>query len=259
MADKTFFPQRPEEEPMIYAYEDIRYPGLLKVGYTTIGVKKRVAQQFPIVLPGEKPYKIVFAEPAIRNDGSTFMDKRVHENLDKSKIENPDGEWYKCSVEELRASYIAVRDRIENIENRTEDFKMRPEQKDSVEKTILFYRNEKKEHPDKAPKFLWNAKMRFGKTFASYQLAKKMKMKRVLVLTFKPAVESAWEEDLMTHIDFEGWQFISKKNGYSFEDLDENRPIVCFGSFQDLLGVNKDTGGIKTKNEWVHTLNWDLF
>ena len=258
MADKTFFPQRPEEEPMIYAYEDIRYPGLLKVGYTTIGVKKRVAQQFPIVLPGEKPYKIVFAEPAIRNDGSTFMDKRVHENLDKSKIENPDGEWYKCSVEELRASYIAVRDRIENIENRTEDFKMRPEQKDAVEKTIVFYRNEKKEHPDKAPKFLWNAKMRFGKTFASYQLAKKMKMKRVLVLTFKPAVESAWEEDLMTHIDFEGWQFISKKNGYSFEDLDENRPIVCFGSFQDLLGVNKDTGGIKAKNEWVHTLNWDL-
>src|SRR5699024_10421850 len=116
---------------MIYAYEDIRYPGLLKVGYTTIGVKKRVAQQFPIVLPGKKPYKIVFAEPDIRNDGSTFMDKSVHERLEKSKIENPDGEWYRCSVEELKAAYISVRDRVENTENRTEDFKMRPEQKDA--------------------------------------------------------------------------------------------------------------------------------
>ncbi len=32
---------------------------------------------------------------------------------------------------------------------------------------------------------------------------------------------------------------------------------MCFGSFQDYLGRNKSTGGIKTKNEWVHTTNWD--
>lgn len=258
MADNTFFPQRPENKPMIYAYEDIRYPGMLKVGYTTIDVEERVAQQFPVVLPGEKPYKIVFAEPAIRNDGSSFMDHEIHKKLRKSKIENPDGEWFKCTVDELKASYISVRDRIENEENRTRDFEMRPEQKDAVDKTIYFYQKAKEEYPDRAPKFLWNAKMRFGKTFASYQLAKKMDLKKILVLTFKPAVESAWEEDLMTHVDFEGWQFISKKNGFDIGDLDQNKPIVCFGSFQDLLGVNKKTGGIKAKNEWVHTTNWDL-
>lgn len=258
MADNTFFPQRPENKPMIYAYEDIRYPGMLKVGYTTIDVEERVAQQFPVVLPGEKPYKIVFAESAIRNDGSSFMDHEIHKKLRKSKIENPDGEWFKCTVDELKASYISVRDRIENEENRILDFEMRPEQKDAVDKTIYFYKKAKEEYPDRAPKFLWNAKMRFGKTFASYQLAKKMDLKKILVLTFKPAVESAWEEDLMTHVDFEGWQFISKKNGFNIEDLDQNRPIVCFGSFQDLLGVNRDTGGIKAKNEWVHTTNWDL-
>ena len=258
MADNTFFPQRPENKPMIYAYEDIRYPGMLKVGYTTIDVEERVAQQFPVVLPGKKPYKIVFAESAIRNDGSSFMDHEIHKKLRKSKIENPDGEWFKCTVDELKASYISVRDRIENEENRILDFEMRPEQKDAVDKTIYFYKKAKEEYPDRAPKFLWNAKMRFGKTFASYQLAKKMDLKKILVLTFKPAVESAWEEDLMTHVDFEGWQFISKKNGFNIEDLDQNRPIVCFGSFQDLLGVNRDTGGIKAKNEWVHTTNWDL-
>ena len=53
--------------------------------------------------------------------------------------------------------------------------------------------------------------MRFGKTFASYQLAKKLGYKKIIVLTFKPAVESAWYEDLVTHVDFEGWQFVSDK------------------------------------------------
>ena len=106
------------------------------------------------------------------------------------------------------------------------------------------------------PHFLWNAKMRFGKTFTTYELAKTMGFRKVLILTFKPAVESSWEEDLNSHIDFEGWQFISRHTELKFEDLDMSKPIVCFGSFQDYLGL-KD-GMIKPKNEWVHTTNWDL-
>lgn len=83
-----------------------------------------------------------------------------------------------------------------------------------------------------------------------------MGLQKILVLTFKPAVEAAWEEDLKSHIDFEGWQFISR-GGLNYEDADLNRPIVCFGSFQDYLGTNEN-GGIKVKNEWVHTTNWDI-
>ena len=116
---------------------------------------------------------------------------------------------------------------------------------------MLIFKNDKK--------MLWNAKMRFGKTFATYQLAKRLGFKRLLVLTFKPAVEQAWNEDLMQHIDFEGWQYISNAPGeLKYEDADKDRPIVCFGSFQDYLGVNKETGGIKAKNDWVHTTNWDM-
>ena len=48
-----------------------------------------------------------------------------------------------------------------------------------------------------------------GKTFASYQLAKRI-MERVLVLTL-PAVQSAWEEDLKLHIDLE-WQLFQRWN-----------------------------------------------
>ena len=80
---------------------------------------------------------------------------------------------------------------------------------------------------------------------------------KVLVLTFKPAVESAWQEDLMSHVDFEGWQFISKNTELNYNNLNKKKPFVCFGSFQDYLGKN-NAGGIKTKNEWVHTVNWDI-
>ena len=79
--------------------------------------------------------------------------------------------------------------------------------------------------------------MRFGKTFAAYKLAKKMDWKRVLVLTFLPAVQSAWEDDLNSHIDFKDWQFISK-DGKQYKDINK-KPFVCFGSFQDFLGKNK--------------------
>ena len=110
----------------------------------------------------------------------------------------------------MRAAILAVQTHTENIENRTERFNMRPEQEEAVRKTAEYFHHAHKVDPTHAPKFLWNAKMRFGKTFATYQLAKRMGFTKVLVLTFKPAVEEAWQTDLMTHIDFEGWQFICR-------------------------------------------------
>lgn len=148
---------------------------------------------------------------------------------------------------------------------RTENFKMRPEQTRAVLRTTEYFESARKDDPTKAPKFLWNAKMRFGKTFAAYQLCRKMELSRVLVLTFKPAVESAWHEDLQSHVDFEGWQFISNKDAKNnkididraYKNADKSKPIVVFGSFQDLLGTNEN-GGIKAKNEFIHTEVWDI-
>ncbi len=100
--------------------------------------------------------------------------------------------------------------------------------------------------------------MRFGKTFASYQLAKRLGAKRILVVTFKPAVEDAWQTDLESHADFDGWQYLSSATGGNPDEADKTRPLVYFGSFQDLLGRDRKTGLIKAKNEWVHTTNWDL-
>jgi len=258
MPEKAFFPQRPDSHPTIYAYEDTNpnHKGLLKIGYTTRDVEVRVREQFPVAQPEEHPYKIVFVESAIRDDGTVFLDYPLHRWLERHDHESVGGEWYRCTVDDVRAAWIAVRDRTENIEERNQNFEMRPEQFEAVYRTREYFYSVNAEGSRRTPKFLWNAKMRFGKTFASYELAKSMDMKRVLVLTFKPAVQNAWEEDLSCHVDFEGWQFVCRE-GLQYEDCDPKRPIVCFGSFQDYLGLDPN-GNIKTRHEWVRLEDWDL-
>lgn len=264
----SYVSERSDAHPMIYAYSDSNpmYKGLLKVGFTAHGVEKRVAQQYPTKRPdGKLPYKIVFAESAMYEDGGSFTDHEIHRMLRKKQVTGVGGEWFRCTVDDVRAAYLAVKTRTQNAENRTQNFSMRPEQREAVEKTMAYFQAAQQEQGSRIPKFLWNAKMRFGKTFATYQLAKRMGFKKVLILTFKPAVQTAWHDDLMGHMDFEGWQFITRPQSIGEPNIDEqyacadlSRPIVCFGSFQDFLGENRETGGIKSKNEWVHTTNWDL-
>jgi hypothetical protein len=79
----------------------------------------------------------------------------------------------------------------------------------------------------------------------------------VLVVTFKPAVEDAWQTDLESHVDFDGWQYLSRHSDNDPTGINANKPVVYFGSFQDLLGRDA-AGNIKPKNEWLHTVNWDL-
>ena len=258
MKEDKLFPNRKKINPTIYAYELIgvdSHIGLLKIGYTNRDVKTRVAEQLGT---SKLKYKIVLEEPAMCNDGTVFTDHDVHKLLKHGGFINTDGEWFKCIVDDVKNAIVAVRDGKNTISERVLDFPMRPEQQAALEKTTAYFNsfNSEEHNKNKTPHFLWNCKMRFGKTFTSYQLAVAMKWKKILVLTFKPAVESAWQEDLRTHKDFESWQFISKKSGLSYDKLDENRPFVCFGSFQDYLGKNS-VGSIKTKNKWVHTINWD--
>ena len=206
----------------------------------------------------------------MRNDGTCFTDKDVHRLLKHKGFrqfnEGKDhNEWFCCSENEALETIEEVRTGIRFEGQRTWNFSMRKEQQTAVQMAKDYFEQSEKEDPDRPSKFLWNAKMRFGKTFATYQLAKSMNFKRVLVLTFKPAVESAWQEDLSNHVDFAGWQFVSNKEAKfdakeldeQFDECDGTKPIVVFGSFQDLLGTNS-AGGIKAKNEFIHTTNWDL-
>jgi hypothetical protein len=164
----------------------------------------------------------------------------------------------RCSLADVKTAIYELRTGTKLTGTHSETFLMRAEQKEAVDKTCDYFDSIWQEDNAAVPRFLWNAKMRFGKTFASYQFAKKLGAKRVLVVTFKPVVEDAWQTDLESHIDFDGWQYLSQASGSDPSQIDPNKPVVYFGSFQDLLGRDKATGAIKSKNEWLHTTNWDL-
>ena len=251
-------PRKSDRSLHIYAYEidDKAHDGLLKVGQTTRDVATRVSEQLKTA--GIKNYTIVLDEIAVRDDGSFFRDSDVRRRLVKKGFENTELEWMRCTVDDVRNAILELRTGQSFDDGHHADFAMRDEQADAVLKTAEYFKSIWAEDQHATPRFLWNAKMRFGKTFAAYQLAKRLRAMRVLVVTFKPAVEDAWQTDLESHIDFKGWQYMSSKTDLDPTSAKKNRPLVYFGSFQDLLGKDKKTGTIKPKNEWIHTTNWDL-
>jgi len=249
---------KPEARPRIYAYtiDDKAHAGLLKVGQTTRVVKQRIAEQLKTA--AIRNFKIELDELAEREDGTTFSDHEVRAALIRKGFENTELEWMRCMVKDVTTVLTELRTGQRFTGTHEETFPMRREQAEAVKVTHEYFHSRWAEDKKAVPRFLWNAKMRFGKTFTSYQLAKKLEAKRVLVLTFKPAVEDAWQTDLESHADFDGWHYLSRNSQENDPTKVKNgKPLVYFGSFQDLLGRDA-AGNIKAKNEWLHKVKWDL-
>ena len=265
--------EKPNTRRRIYAWRPVApspaYQGLIKVGQTTQADVNARIRQSQSQMPHE--YELLtdpdnFAE---RPDGTLFSDTDVIRALVAQGVENPTingaREWVRTTPERV-VSTIKALQRAEAPPARARDwtFDMRAEQRDAVEQTLAYFRSRWAEDADAVPRFLWNAKMRFGKTFTAYQLAKRLpnmggRAKRVLVVTFKPAVADSWQEDLERHHDFAGWQFMTKDSEGDPGTIGADVPLVYFGSFQDLLGGNKDKGfSPKARNRWLHDVEWDL-
>lgn len=257
--------------PKIYAWTDPNHDsvpwegkrqgaGRIKVGYTDEDdAHTRIRNSRGVNTPDSKPYELLLVENGITNTGDAFKDHPVHDELVRAgvhRLKNPKGkstEWFECTLDEVRAAIEAVRTgtKLSSLRTRA-SFPMRPEQHKAVEQTSAYF--ERRESDGSPAHFLWNAKMRFGKTFTTYQLAKTMDWTRVLVLTYKPAVETAWREDLEGHTDFEGWRFKGKTD--ELPDLDDPSPLVWFASFQDVLGTDDDDNP-KAKNLGLYDVEWD--
>ena len=256
---EELLPEKPEPRLRIYAWstkEIKKFEGCLKVGQTTkkdVNVRIKESQGVAQV-----KYVLEVDELAEREDGTVFRDSAVRDRLKAKGFENVELEWMRCTANDVKVAIDELRTGVARVGSHSENFKMRAEQVAAVKKTAEYYMSVWADNKKSVPRFLWNAKMRFGKTFASYHLAKKLEAKRVLVVTFKPAVEDAWQTDLDSHVDFTGWQYFSKATGGDPTTAKKGEPLVYFGSFQDLLGKDKVTGTIKAKNEWLHTTNWDL-
>jgi hypothetical protein len=254
---------KPQARLRIYAWTPNdpppAYAGLIKIGQTTQpDVNARIRQSQGQM---QQPYTLHLDVLAERQDGTIFRDGDVRQRLMEKGFENvvisASREWMRCSPSNVKTVITELQKGLPLTGTHHQTFPMRQEQAEAVNLTHAYFLSRWAEDSNAAPRFLWNAKMRFGKTFTTYQLAKKLGAKRMLVVTFKPAVEDAWQTDLESHVDFDGWQYLSKSSDRDPTESDPSRPMVYFGSFQDLLGRDK-AGNIKPRNEWLHTVNWDL-
>ncbi len=227
--------------------------GKYKVGYTTHDdVWVRIKQQIGTANPTLEGVELHVDVEATRHDGSEFMDHAVHAVLVSQGVRR-DSEVFEATLDEINAAIVAVKTGKAYDAQRTADFGMRPEQEAAVEQSADYYATHADDsHP---PRMLWNAKMRFGKTFTTYQLARRMGWRRVLVLTYKPAVRNSWRDDLATHVDFAGWEFADRDHEV---DPDTRAPLVRFTSFQDLLHKKNGRWTVKEHIEEIVAEDWDL-
>ena len=245
----------------IYAYTTSGQKGI-KVGDTTKSdVNIRIRQG--LVNTPNPQYKIEFVDYAITIDGHLFRDYDVHhalEDLGAKRLKDSSGastEWFDTDVETVKQAFLTVKHGRRVEKNRTKDYKPREEQKKFIRETESYFRTYDADPQNKkSPHYLWNAKMRFGKTFTAYKLAEKMHWNRILVLTYKPATAKQWREDLEEHVDFEGWQFI-KSGDYDWDKLDQSKPIVWFASYQDILGHDQGKT-VKDKFIKMYGQQWDV-
>lgn len=273
MADNTnlherYFPVEQTKYPQIYAYRLKSEPDEIKVGFTTKrDVRDRIHEQ---LATSNQDYILEYFADAVKDNGDTFDDHPVHKWLEehgairvqrKAVFATKGGRapeiFRNCTKKMVEAAVKSIATGKDFSASRTNTYGPRDEQQEAMDKTIAYFKQQKLADTTKTPKFLWNAKMRFGKTYTSLKMAKEMGLSRVLIITFKVEVKESWRDELNGHVDFTGWQFIDIKQKGAVDTVDKSRPYVAFGSFQDLLGRNA-VGGLKTKNEWIHTDNWDL-
>lgn len=154
---------------------------------------------------------------------------------------------------------MAIFSSFEQLENEgvsNGPIELREEQKEAISRA-------KKHFEGKSDKlqFLWNAKMRFGKTICAMHLAKEMGIKSCLIVTHRPVVNQGWREDFhKTFHDSPDYKYGSlSQNQYEgdFYQLEkfsrqEGKHMVFFVSMQYLCLsplVNTNTGTRATDND----------
>jgi superfamily II DNA or RNA helicase len=259
----------------IYIYETpaSREQGLIKIG-DAHDVHKRIGDQLntaSAINAEGLAYTLLFQTEAVKDDGTEFRDHDIHAALSEkgyAKHQIHDGdqtikgstEWFAIRPEKAIKLIELIKAGKQPAEidiERYQSFPMRPEQVDAVERTRSYLTSQSSAAGP--VEMLWNAKMRFGKTFTAYQLARTMGLAKVLVLTYKPAVEDAWQTDLESHVDFSEYVFLRRE---SLNDIDRylggGRKVVAFASYQDLLGTQDADTAIKDKHLQLFSTHWDM-
>jgi len=256
--------------PQIYSYvlpDLATNDGSQKIGYTERrDVDRRIYEQTHTAAFQLKAEKLWSAPAFFANSQRDFNDKTFHKFLAKSNINHRADlgmEWFyfNGTPEKSKQLFDVFRNQgfaaLQSNGNKI-PYTLRVEQQQAVDQAKNYFDNHKN------GEFLWNAKPRFGKTLASYDLAKKLNAKKVLVVTNRPAIANSWFDDFEMFID--GYYFISETSSlvdrpaitrqqYISTSIDQ--PQITFLSLQDLKG-SKYFGGSHNKLQWIADLEWDL-
>lgn len=265
-----------EISPKIYAYTTPHVTtndGWIKIGYTERQVEQRIKEQThtagiePSILWQQEARYI--EEP---DKGKPFKDHDFHQFLNFHAIERrPKTEWFYFNGHPEQANHLFdqfVRHDYAGYQPGEQvDYQLRQEQEEAVQQTLTYIRTNQ---DARKKEFLWNAKPRFGKTLATYDLVKRLNCDRVLIVTNRPAIANSWFDDFHKFIaGSTSYKFVSESDSLkgrpalSREDFhkllftEEDAKEIAFLSLQDLKG-SKYFGGAYDKLQWVAKTQWDL-
>lgn len=252
--------------PMVYAYSTPQiseHDGWTKIGYTEKqDVDERIKQQ---THTSQTQARLEWKGAAVFDDGSwkRFTDKDFHAYLRKDGVENQRGtEWFHIDGSAGHMKFMTFRmDGGLLKANDVVPYILRDEQADAVAKTVAYVQA----NPE--GEFLWNAKPRFGKTLAVYDLCKKLQAKKVLIVTNRPAIANSWYEDYVKFMgEPSGYKFVSETESIKNEKFVLTREqfvgcgataVIEFVSLQDLKG-SLYFGGKYDKLNALREIEWDI-
>jgi superfamily II DNA or RNA helicase len=266
----------------VYSIPDDAHKGRLKIGSTTVNSAEPTLKQIysaahdrikPQTQTADLSYKLEHVELAVTNTGEYFGDQKVHDVLIRSgfprkpiNTKNPHSEWFQIDLEKAKNAIKAVKEgrealtTAERISEEAKPFPFRPNQREAIDRTTKAIKKKRKH-------FLWNAKMRFGKTSAAMQVAKENEMQKVLIVTHRPSVSVDWYDDFKKVFVGTKYEYSSKTLGENISTLVEgNKPFVYFASLQDLRlskrVVEDESAGSQSrgfnKNDEVFDTTWDM-
>jgi hypothetical protein len=212
--------------PQIYAYVLPEYKpneGWIKIGYTERrSVDERIRQQTRTA--GLTPAKL-WSEPAKFIDSDEwFIDKQFHAYLRRFKKidQRPNTEWfyYDGTPEQAHGDFDEFRRKQFTQAKIGLDYHLRAEQEAAVRMTLDYAATHE------GGEFLWNAKPRFGKTLTTYDLARRMGAKKILIVTNRPAIANSWFDDFEMFIAWQAnYRFVSTA------DTLKERPVLTREQF----------------------------
>lgn len=258
--------------PKCYAYTtpEVRtHDGWTKIGFTEREVKTRIKEQTHTVGVEAKIHwerQAVYVAPPY----GSFTDREFHTYLKKLDVERKTGtEWFRIDPDTAERQFTEFTKNhgilgVDEAEPPS-PYTLREEQENAVRKAMAYYESHEK------GEFLWNAKPRFGKTLASYDLCLRLGAKNILIVTNRPAIAHSWYDDYEHFLGVQsGYAFVSETEGIkdrSFvvsrkeyvAQLDGGSVQGCIGfvSLQDLKGSLYFGGGYD-KLKWISELTWDI-